>query len=386
MVLLVSGRQASRVERLMRSLLDLSLDDAGWTRELSEQLATLLECTSVAVVSVRGGTRSVHGTGTPAVLDEDYSAYAPGRQWHHPGVWRRTAAEHGGVVDVVGMTAPSSLEGGSVSVVCRFARPHAESASQAEELLRLLFPVFEASLRDRPLGFVHRNDRAPSEEASMLSARRMLAALDEPCLCCDVTGRVSWRNAAMERLLLIEPEGELFLQELASGVRSLVLCRPASETMRVRVQTERGRYTMRLVLLSRNAALPGAVAAVVVRWRASAEESARRLGDAYALTARELDVVRLLLDGRANDEIANALNISAHTARHHTQRVLEKLGVHSRAAIARLASLTGHSGEYPVDVAVPRPVSAPLADRGRPDPPPPSSRPAHRESPPVAPA
>ena len=52
----------------------------------------------------------------------------------------------------------------------------------------------------------------------------------------------------------------------------------------------------------------------------------------YGLTRRELEVATLLAQGRTNTAIANTLHISAHTARHHTQRILGKLGVHSRAA------------------------------------------------------
>lgn len=58
---------------------------------------------------------------------------------------------------------------------------------------------------------------------------------------------------------------------------------------------------------------------------------------AYGFTEREMDVARLLAEGRRNTAIATALDISPHTARHHTQRVLAKLNVHSRAeAAARL--------------------------------------------------
>ncbi|HEU5039303.1 MAG TPA: helix-turn-helix transcriptional regulator [Gemmatimonadales bacterium] len=59
--------------------------------------------------------------------------------------------------------------------------------------------------------------------------------------------------------------------------------------------------------------------------------------DRFGLTDREKEVARLLAKGRRNAAIAAALGISPHTARHHTQRVLAKLGVHSRAeAGARL--------------------------------------------------
>jgi DNA-binding NarL/FixJ family response regulator len=51
----------------------------------------------------------------------------------------------------------------------------------------------------------------------------------------------------------------------------------------------------------------------------------------FGLTARETEVAVLLAQGRSNVAIAKSLGISTHTARHHTQRVLGKLNVHSRA-------------------------------------------------------
>lgn len=60
------------------------------------------------------------------------------------------------------------------------------------------------------------------------------------------------------------------------------------------------------------------------------------LADRFGLTSRELEVTRLLAAGRSNAAIATALNISPHTARHHTQHVLAKLGCHARAEVAAL--------------------------------------------------
>jgi DNA-binding CsgD family transcriptional regulator len=57
----------------------------------------------------------------------------------------------------------------------------------------------------------------------------------------------------------------------------------------------------------------------------------------YGMTPREVEVALLLAEGCSNLTVARRLGISPHTARHHTQRVLGKLGVHSRAeAGARL--------------------------------------------------
>jgi DNA-binding CsgD family transcriptional regulator len=79
---------------------------------------------------------------------------------------------------------------------------------------------------------------------------------------------------------------------------------------------------------------------------ALAGEDAARLRDRYGLTLREIEVIRLLLRGESNREIADRLNISEHTARHHTENVLGKLGVRSRAAIPRAVSPQRSSGPF----------------------------------------
>ena len=77
-----------------------------------------------------------------------------------------------------------------------------------------------------------------------------------------------------------------------------------------------------------------------------------QLSGRYGLTAREEEVARLLLSGRSNEAIAQILQISAHTARHHTQRVLEKTGAHSRAEVAFIAARSRRSGEHRQSVGV----------------------------------
>lgn len=59
------------------------------------------------------------------------------------------------------------------------------------------------------------------------------------------------------------------------------------------------------------------------------------------LTDRELEVLRLLIQGLTNKEIATALDISTKTAGHHVQHVLEKLGVTTRAAATMIAMKAG---------------------------------------------
>src|SRR5688500_11055482 len=50
----------------------------------------------------------------------------------------------------------------------------------------------------------------------------------------------------------------------------------------------------------------------------------------FRLTEREAEVARLLAQRRTNKEIARVLDVSWHTARRHTERVLGKLGIRSR--------------------------------------------------------
>ena len=63
---------------------------------------------------------------------------------------------------------------------------------------------------------------------------------------------------------------------------------------------------------------------------------------AAALSARELEVLLLLDDHLATDEIAKSLFISEHTVRSHVKSLLRKLGVSSRReALEALATARG---------------------------------------------
>jgi DNA-binding NarL/FixJ family response regulator len=59
------------------------------------------------------------------------------------------------------------------------------------------------------------------------------------------------------------------------------------------------------------------------------------------LTARELEILRLLGEGRANKEIAAELGISERTARTHVSNILRKLGLSSRTKAALWAVREG---------------------------------------------
>lgn len=59
------------------------------------------------------------------------------------------------------------------------------------------------------------------------------------------------------------------------------------------------------------------------------------------LTAREVEVLRLISRGLGNSQIAHRLVLSPKTVDHHVSAVLRKLAVPNRAAAARVASSLG---------------------------------------------
>lgn len=59
------------------------------------------------------------------------------------------------------------------------------------------------------------------------------------------------------------------------------------------------------------------------------------------LTARELEVVRLIARGHAQKQVATDLAISIKTVQHHLASAMDKLGIHDRVELARFAIREG---------------------------------------------
>ena len=73
--------------------------------------------------------------------------------------------------------------------------------------------------------------------------------------------------------------------------------------------------------------------------RASLERSAK--SQFASLTRREREVLRGIIGGRLNKQIASAMGISEQTVKVHRRRVMRKTGVSSLAELVRLAEKAG---------------------------------------------
>lgn len=81
-------------------------------------------------------------------------------------------------------------------------------------------------------------------------------------------------------------------------------------------------------------------------------EIARLVADAYQLTDRERDVVRLLAGGYSRHEIARMLGLSHHTVDDHVKRVFGKLQVRSRSELTFRLFFDQHAPRISSDVPI----------------------------------
>ncbi len=91
------------------------------------------------------------------------------------------------------------------------------------------------------------------------------------------------------------------------------------------------------LMVTRRQLCPEAVAAVF----GAAGHTCPAPAPPSGLTQREIEVLRLVARGLTNKEVAVEPGIAPKTAGHHVQRVLEKLGVTTRAAATMIAMRNG---------------------------------------------
>jgi DNA-binding CsgD family transcriptional regulator len=140
-----------------------------------------------------------------------------------------------------------------------------------------------------------------------------------------------------DTVLEVSTEGTDFLRELADPhteeyrhLEHLLALAAADPRFSTLLATEDGRW-----LSAHGAELgPGRVA-ITLTPATPADLFGTRVAGA-GLSAREVEVTRLLCRGLSDSEIARRLGVSTHTARDHVKAVRRKLGVRSRSEVAAL--------------------------------------------------
>lgn len=128
-----------------------------------------------------------------------------------------------------------------------------------------------------------------------------------------------YSNATAQRLLAADSERGVLARELRSVSRT-AFDSGAHRPMEVEIATQAGWYRMRATLLPQKIKEISNRALLVTMERAEANLPSREfLIRRFAMTGREADVALRLARGARNATIASELDISPHTARHHTQ-------------------------------------------------------------------
>jgi DNA-binding CsgD family transcriptional regulator len=193
---------------------------------------------------------------------------------------------------------------------------------------------------------------ASTSAQALLNDRQLqlLDALERPMLLADAGGCVLHRTPALQRCLRSRTRTERARLECelerlvvgrlrasgpgAPGERPTVLTRE--------VRTTHGTYRLRGVLLPPEV-VPGGAGTILVELERTGIGALREvdLRTQFGLTAREIEVSRLLARGMSDGSIAERLGISTRTAEHHAEHVLRKLSVASRSAVAAVLSVAG---------------------------------------------
>jgi DNA-binding CsgD family transcriptional regulator len=353
-----------RFEQAVNLLLSpLDGTSQGWWHEVTSTLRAFVDADRAVMMLWQGSARSFYTDALPREMVQEYlDHFAPLDQgmarrdklnltvWSRSLLWDRSvllesayfhefALRHD-VHDVVGL----SLDIPGIPAHVRVALLYGDaplSEGEVETMLRrleLVVPVLRTGL-----GLHLRYKRWLGAIPSMLDR------VGERLILYSISGREVHRNVTMRRTLLEDPDQAKIL-ETAEAVARAVLAHvhgnggePGSSfatpaASRQEIRTSMGRYRLRGCAVGPDTMAESAVLVSMDRLEVdppSPDALRKRLG----LTARESQVACLLVQRLTNDEIAAALGISSHTARHHTESVLLKVGVNSRRALRQV--LTG---------------------------------------------
>jgi len=327
-----------------------------WGQTVAHALAAAVSAANAVLVVGFKHATAMYGKGLAEELNRSYGRPAPpdaSPLFIHPhtGVWcRRVSVDHDGRpeprfdgepaddgrYDAVGVTVDVGVPGARATVTCHhYPALSGDEVRRQTKLLELLRPAVAAGVRARIGAGRHQT-----------ALTRLVDAMSQGAALYFSDGTVLHQNAALTALLAEHSDRERLWQRMTAAALDAArspqvpLIAVGGMTAAPEVQHDLriagGRHRVRArVLTPSDGRVPGLIVVILEAVKVETA-SASVLQKRYCLTDRELDVTHLLSMGQSNADIARALGISPYTARHHTESVLAKLGVRSRAEVPRV--------------------------------------------------
>lgn len=350
------GRHLHRLERALSvalSPLDFS-DATAWGDALTTALCQLAESNAGAILLPAAAPRW-----RAVTRDRSTDDYAAAWGVHEEGTERLHQPTMENLVhwvrddlsghDQLSTIAPSAgtigfrvrTSSGAVGVVCvRRDRALATPSARLLAALRAVAPAFRAGVGSW-VGAITRRSNVV----------RMLDSLADPTLLFDLRGQLVHSNPAAERLTpsadasRLRSEAQCIAWTLGATARRCAAVRIGASGGIVEsadagsarsVRSGAAFYRLRGSIIGEQLLgnEPGVLVTMTVATPKPLSDDALRTG--YGLTAREIQVARLIAEGLSNNEIGDRLGIRFFTARNHVERTLAKLGVATRHRVGPL--------------------------------------------------
>ena len=142
------------------------------------------------------------------------------------------------------------------------------------------------------------------------------------------------RNARWTALLVAEPERDRLLALIGRRVRQAAVALGNVQMDDGELELTGGCYRLAASRAAAGTLLPEPAVLVLMDRPGPGLPTTQELRITYGLRGREPQVALLAAEGLSNADIAERLQLSAHTVRHYLERVLNRLGLHTRKALA----------------------------------------------------
>ncbi len=267
--------------------------------------------------------RSGRRIARPALAGLTPSSYAALRDGFDHTQWYAVALDDRTVPDV--MTQPT----------------HRPPASAAIDTVRVLICDDHALFRRGLLTVLEDADgiEVIAEAADGEQAVRLALELSPDVIFMDVRMPRMDGIAATRAILEAHPGAQIVVLTVSDDEDVLLEAVKAGAAGYLLKEVSAGEITsaVRAVLAGQRLVPPG-LAMKLVAELAGGERRAERAAEGPKLTARELEVLKLVAQGLKNRDIALYLGISENTVKNHVRNILEKLRLHSRTQAVVYAS------------------------------------------------